>query len=209
MKSSLLFLLGLFLSLHARENPFEPVYNTPQNTNERIPLLEIHTNAVFKEEPTHLDIIKNTFHQSHQVKINLEQNDTIKPKTVSISTKVATPIMIKKNKIATRKIIKSSTYYKTIYQNYFLKLQANNKNIKIITKDCLLSQKKFYHPSRLAFDFTRLQYFHTKTLNLNKPYAKRIKLGSHHEFYRITVELNRYRHYKIHKKPYGYLLTFY
>lgn len=204
----ILFLIILLLtSITARENPFEPLFDTPKSAQEIIPLLHITTNKTFatQKEETNSTVISNELNTS--IVTSSEKNVTIKPKdtnTTIATVKKKKPINSKKKKSKAKK-----RKYTTIYQNYFLKVQTNNKNFKIYTQDKLLKKIRYTNPSRITFDFDRLQYFHTKNITFNKAFAQKIKLGSHHDFYRITVELNRYKRYKLIKKPYGYLLTFY
>lgn len=202
----LLFLIFLLTSIIARENPFEALFDTPKSAQDIIPLLHITTNKTFA---TQKEILPP------------KPTVIVTPKEVSITPTVpivqpipqgqASALMIEEKSIKIKK--KNPTQkkrkYKTIYQNYFLKIQTNYKDFKIFTKDKLLKKVRYLRPSRMTYDFDRLQYFHTKNITFNKPFAKKIKLGSHHDFYRITVELNRYKRYKLIKKPYGYLLTFY
>ncbi len=195
----ILFLLIFLLHpLSARDNPFEPLFSTPKITHDIIPLLHISTNKVF-DTATKPPISKQS--------IPIE----IKPLALTKTPEPSPSIRIEekserkqKKKVAIRK-----RKYKTIYQNYFLKVQTNYKNFKIFTNDKLLKKVRYTNPTRITFDFDRLQYFHTKNITLNRPFSKKIKLGSHHNFYRVTVELNRYKHYNLIKKTYGYLLSFY
>ncbi len=200
----ILFLLIFLLEvLIARENPFEPLFSTPKANLDIIPLLHITTNEaatptqkiLAKKQP----VLKPVIIKTPTIDKPSIETQTITPSIMIVKK----PAMIKKKKT---KVIKRK--YKTIYQNYFLKVQTNYKNFKIFTSDKLLKKVRYTNPSRMTFDFERLQYFHTKNITFNKPFAKKIKLGSHHDFYRITIELNRYKHYKLIKKSYGYLLTF-
>ncbi len=195
-----ILLLSIFLlnTLFARENPFEPLFDTPKTTQDIIPLLHITTNKAFAPN---IEITPAKQAIIEEVPKPVVVTTTPTPSSIMIEEK---PIHIKKKKPVVKK-----RKYRTIYQNYFLKVQTNYKNFKIFTKDKLLKKVRYTNPSRMTFDFERLQYFHTKNITLNKPFSKKIKLGSHHSFYRITIELNRYKHYKLIKKPYGYLLTFY
>lgn len=202
----LLFLILLFTSIFARENPFKPLFNTPTTKQEIIPLLHITTNYAFVTQKEILPQKPTVVVTPKEVPIT----PTV-PVVVSIPQGQANAFMIEKKpiKIKKKKPIKKKIKYKTIYQNYFLKIQTNYKSFKIFTKDTLLKKVRYTNPARMTFDFDRLQYFHTKNITFDKAFAQKIKLGSHHDFYRITVELNRYKRYKLIKKAYGYLLTFY
>ena len=200
----LFLIIFLLTSLIARENPFEPLFDTPKSTQDIIPLLHITTNKTFA-------IQEETLIPKPDHTITLEINSTVETNVTVVDKPLAKPI--KKEKKVTnlekKKPLIKKRKYKTIYQNYFLKVQTNYKSFKIFTKDTLLKKVRYKNPERMTFDFDRLQHFHTKNITFNKSFAQKIKLGSHHNFYRITVQLNRYKHYKLIKKPYGYLLTFY
>jgi len=213
-------------SLLARENPFEATFKTPPISKESIPFLHITTNKAFQTE--HKPIIKKSIPLAvqsapiiHKPIIKKSIPLTVQPAPIihkPIQHLVPPiiivdeprpviqhkPIIVKAKKHAYKK-----QNYKTIYQNYFLKIQTNNRHFKIITTDKLLKKTKFSNPSRMAFDFKRLQYFHTKSILLKNPYARKLTLGTHHDFYRLTLELKSHKRSKITPKPYGYLLTLY
>ena len=207
----LLLLIFLFHALHARENPFEPLFTKPKAPQSPIPLLHISTAE--PKIPQIKTISKPILQNPLTIKKTMLPLATTIPVVKIIQTPAVAPIMIEEEiKPIKRKrtpAAKKKQGYKTLYQNYFLKVQSNYKNFKIITKDKICKKTKFSTPNRLALDFDRLQYFQTKNITLNRAFAKKIKLGSHHDFYRMTVELNKYKRYKITPKPYGYLLSFY
>ncbi len=202
----ILLLLFLFQALLARENPFEPILSAPKVTEDIIPLLHITSKKTLTPPARQTAPKKLTTpapietHATCTIQSEPVQTIPIAP-TIMIEKK---PISVKRKKHTTKK-----RRYKTIYQNYFLKVQTNYKNFKIFTKDRLVKKVRYINPARMTFDFDRLQYFHTKNITFNKAFAKKIKFGSHHNFYRITVHLARYKQYKLTKKPYGYLLSFY
>ncbi len=206
----IILLLLLLHTLIARENPFEPVYHGPKIKDDIIPLLHITSSQTSTSpsksliKPSIIKPINKAVEKCKTIQVtkSIPQETVPISPTIMIAKKIDTiskPTMKKKRKIG----------YKTIYQNYFLKVQTNYKNFKIITEDSLRKKVRYTHPARIAFDFDRLQYFHTKNITFNSAFAKKIKFGSHHDFYRITVQLNRYKHYKLTKRPYGYLLSFY
>jgi len=202
----LLLLIFLLSALTARENPFEALYDVPKVEEDIIPLLNIKTNQAFKVEQNITLINDNNLTIKSDANLS-DQNKSMKvTENNTTIIKTTTPVIKTKKKVHKKKKIAK---YKTIYQNYFLKVQHRYKSFKILTHDRLLKQTKFSHPKRVAFDFKRLQYFHTKNVILKSASAKKVKFGTHHNFYRITVELNKYSRYKITKKSYGYLLSFY
>ena len=199
-----LLLIFLLHTLLARENPFEPIFCAPTVKDDIIPLLHITTNKVFAP-PTQMPAPTKHI-VTRQIELNVTQITKTKPATLALAPTIKTKQKTVKTKAKKPSIKKRK--YKTIYQNYFLKVQTNYKNFKIFTKDRLLKKVRYTHPERMTFDFDRLQYFHTKNITFNKAFATKIKFGSHHDFYRITLQLGKYKQYKLTKKPYGYLLTF-
>ncbi len=212
----LLVSLFFFLVLEARDNPFTPLFDTPAQIQNNIPILNITTNPTFISGEK-IELVKKPIPPKVKV-IDKPRIVTITPiketAPVPVETCVTEPIMIEIAEvkppikpIRKKKSIKKKPAYHDIYQNYFLKITTNDKNIKIITEDTLIQKTLFNSPRRLALDFKRLQYFHTKSVLLKNPFAKKLKVGSHHDFYRITLLLKAYRHFKVHKKSYGYLLV--
>ncbi len=207
----ILFTFLCLTSLIARENPFEPVFDSPTTTQNAIPLLNIKTSKAYLRD-NNISSVEN----NQTTVVVQEKNISVLPvkKPIMIATKetqpkkvTKKPIKVKKKK--KKKLKKKKIHFKTIYANYFLKVKSDGKHLKIYSHDRLFRKTRFKHPARISFDFERLQYFHTKNITLHKAFAKEIKFGSHHHFYRITIVLNRYKHYKIRKKSYGYLFSFY
>jgi hypothetical protein len=202
--------------MEARDNPFTPLFDTTNKQRQNtIPILNITTNPVFATGEK-IELIK----KAQQPKIKVIDTPHIAVSTPTkksvlppVKSTIVQPIMIKTTEVKPltkpkqkKKVIKKKRVYHDIYQNYFLKITTNDKNIKIITKDNLIQKNLYKSPRRLALDFQRLQYFHTKTIALKNPFAKKLKVGSHHDFYRITLLLKTDKHVKVRKKPYGYLL---
>ena len=194
-------------SLLARENPFEATFKTPPISKKSIPLLHITTNKVFQTE--HKPIIRKSIPLAVQPAPIIHKPIQHLVPPIMIVDEPNTVIQHKPIIVKAKKRVYKKQNYKTIYQNYFLKIQTNNRHFKIITTDKLLKKTKFSNPSRMAFDFKRLQYFHTKSIQLKNPYARKLTLGTHHDFYRLTLELKSHKRSKITPKPYGYLLTLY
>ncbi len=198
-------LFFLFLTLQARENPFKPLFTKPKAPKTPIPLLHISSTKPIKIPKAPM-ISKPLYKSMPIIKKTLPPIATTIPLAPTIDHSA---IMIVQKPKPIKRAVKKRQGYKTLYKNYFLKIQTNYKSFKIITKDKTCKVKRFTNPNRIALDFDKLQYFHTKNITLNRAFAKKIKLGTHHDFYRITVELNKYKHYKLAPKPYGYLFTLY
>lgn len=212
----LLVSLFFFLTLEARDNPFTPLFDTPTQIQNNIPILNITTNPTFISGEK-IELVKKPIPPKVKI-IDKPRIVAITPikKTVlvPVETCITEPIMIEVAEVKSpkkpthkKKSIKKKPAYHDIYQNYFLKITTNDKNIKIITEDKLIQKTLFKSPTRLSLDFKRLQYFHTKSTILQNPFAKKLKVGSHHDFYRITLLLKAHKHLKVRKKPYGYLLV--
>ncbi len=225
-----IFLILLSSLLFSRENPFDSNAFSAGNEMDEIPILTITTNPVYASKPKKKKSPPIAKKQEHILNPIVEKQPIMihasKPEVKVIEKTIITPIAqptiktisvppiieIQPAKVAPKKVVHKkklikSHSYKTLYRNYFLKVQTNQKAFKLFTKDRLL-QKKFYtSPNRVALDFKRLQYFHSKSLTLKQAKIKKLRIGSHHTFYRITFEMNRKHKIKLIKKPYGYLVT--
>jgi len=216
----LLFSLLFFHLLEARENPFTPLFDNHSQTENDIPILNITTNPTFATPK--IKIIKKTTLPTIKIVENVPrpQVPTIKSLPVVVKPVVVEPvapqvIMIEEPKVVpprkkkhSKKIKNKTVHYRTLYQNYFLKITTNNKHIKIFTKDSLIEKRTYKNPTRISLDFDKLQYFHTKSIPLHNKYARSLKVGSHHDFYRITLSLKQKKSFHTRHKSYGYLLTF-
>lgn len=212
----LLLSLFLFVSLIARDNPFIALFDNPSQAQNDISILNITTNPTFTNTQK-IKLVKKTTLPTIKIieKVPTPHAPTIKPIQTLPPTTIATPIMIPVQKVLPpkqkkykKKRKKGKLSYTTIYQNYFLKIMTNGKNIKIFTKDNLTEKRVYTSPSRVSLDFDKLQYFHTKSIPLYNAFARKLKVGSHHNFYRITLLLKKKKSLKVHKKSYGYLLVF-
>ncbi len=225
-----IFLILLSSILFSRENPFDSNAFSAGGEMDDIPILTITTNPVYtskpakkksppskKQQPILTPIIDKQpiMISASKPEPKVVEKTILKPiapptiKTISVPPIIEIqPAKVAPKKVVHKKKLIKSHSYKTLYRNYFLKVQTNQKAFKLFTKDRLL-QKKFYtSPNRVALDFKRLQYFHSKSLTLKQAKIKKLRIGSHHTFYRITFEMNRKHKIKLIKKPYGYLVTF-
>ncbi len=233
MKRVVLFILIFILSLDARENPFAPI-DTPKIKKPIIDKIdhqklfedikEQRVKATYESNPKKAVASTNPPQKSEKKRFlvppiilpdkpaptDIKQISSTKDiknfETLCIcdqndlSTKP--PVKRKKFHKKRHKIKKRrSPKYTTIYQNYFVTIKRYGDRYQIITKDRLMEKKYLKSPMRVALDFKRVQYFKTKQIKSKK---SRIKIGSHHCFWRVTVT-SKHR-YKIIKKPYGYLL---
>ena len=196
------FFLLLTVLLHARENPFIGVSDTSAKTSASIPDIEsvVPKRSIPFAEPKIQEVPK-------PAKKTIVRH--IKKEKAPLPTKIK---VVKKpqKKIQKTKLVKKHHKrkgYHTLYKNYFLRIQSDDKHLKILTQDCFCKKITLSNPDRVAIDFVKLQYFKTKSKVLAQhPFVKKIKVGSHHDFYRIT--LSSKAHTSITKKPYGYLLSF-
>jgi hypothetical protein len=213
----LLFSVLFFVSLVARDNPFSPLYDTPSQIEDNIPILNITTNPIFTNTQK-VKLVKKVPLPTVQIveQTPAPHTSTIEPTQILVQTTMSEPIMMQIDEVTPHKYTKpkkkrerkkKKRSYNTIYQNYFLKIMTNGKNIKIITQDTLIEKRNYKSPLKVSFDFDRLQYFRTKSIALHNPYAKRLKIGSHHDFYRITLMLKNKKTFKIQQTAYGYLLV--
>ena len=213
----LLLLCTLYSLSVARENPFQAPFTPKKTSSESIPILNISTHDVYKKPEKKQNQRKHiSIDEKKQKYISIAKTTTVTKATkptvsapIMIPTLVSTPIVIKRTIPIKPKPKVSKRTYTTLYKNYFLTLKGDGSYIKIISKDVLISKKYYTSPRRYVLDFDKLQYFHTKTLNTNKTCVKQLTLGSHHNFYRMTLTLKQGQKVKVRKTSYGYLLSFF
>lgn len=228
-KVLLLFFIPILL--YARTNPFSDIKIEPDLIEDNsISLLNIDSSSNNSDKRSVIDKkISSKVTSLKVIKIKVKKIDKkqkIEKFTAPSTTiqKTDEPIIItdenakyildcckitkKRSTIKKRrsKVKKKIYRYKTIYKNYFLTIKSDQRSVKIFTKDCLISKKVSYNPTRLILDFRRVEYFKSVKKWLNFKTIKNIKIGSHHCFYRIVIEFKKGHKIVLSKKSYGYLI---
>lgn len=215
MTRLLLSLLLFSLILHARENPFAPpatVGNmplqapipTPDLDRELVPVIN---QAQCVAAPKAPETNKRETPKKVWKHFPPEQNATAKPP-------VKTPLVAQKRKTVHKrhKVHRPKKrhvrHYRLVYRNDNLKIYLKPHRIRIVTSDCLQKHFRLRNPHRLVLDFgDDFVIYDTVSKPLHTGVFKRLKIGTHACFYRVTFVLAAARHYRVHRKPYGYLIT--
>ena len=229
----------LFLSaLNARENPFFPSTgetDTPFTSNEnrnkeplRRATISIPAEARVLQKVTieyknldgsvqtksieldnfvdwHLPIfISQSYSASISNSLTTEQkNRKNSPKTISEETN-STTTHIKKESNKTERISKKS---KISAGN--ISFFANDKKIKIITKDPMIRNFILTNPNRIVADFSTALDVKNETRNVSSAIFKTVKIGNHGDFYRVVIELDGNYKYTQCKIDSGYEFSLY
>ncbi len=212
---TLLFLLGQILN--ARENPFAPVERFGGE-----PLTKPLPAPEFTKEPTPVPVIEETtcvaaeknttIHHEEPLPqkitpvVKREKPILFTPKSVPHKKRVHTKIKHKKRavKVLTRQ------KYTLLYSDANLKLYARGKTLKVITKDSISRHFKLKAPTRLVLNFENDFLFYDSIYKpLKNRYVKALKLGTHHQFYRLTLILSKDYRYRLKHYAGGYLITFF
>ncbi len=92
--------------------------------------------------------------------------------------------------------IKNATFY------------AQDKTLKIVTKDKMIRYFLMEKPNRIILDFESKEKFTNYTKKISNGIFTKIKLGSYSDRYRMVVELNKEYTYRVKKISNGYSVTF-
>lgn len=238
MIKTLLAILLFLSTLDARENPFFPSTgetDTPFTSNEnrskeplRRATISIPTEARVLQKVTieyknldgsiatksidldnsidwHLPIfISQSYSASVQNSAIAEQKSKKNsPKTISEETNSTTTHTKKESNKAERISKKSKIYAGNIS---FL---ANDKKIKIITKDSMIRNFILTNPNRIVADFSTALDVKNETRNVSSTIFKTVKIGNHGDFYRAVIELDGNYKYTQCKVDGGYEFMLY
>ena len=206
-----LLLLTSAATLTARENPFAPVENAALR-NEPLP----RPAPVPKFDQEIIQVINSV---TCEVTVKPKQEIETKPKkiwTKPVAKEVKKPVIKKvkpvllKPKVTHKKVKKHhrKARFKTIYHDQNLRIRVKGPFIKVITSDTLVKHFTLRNPSRLVLDFgDDFVIYPSIVKNVQTRYIKRLKIGTHPCFYRVTLELKKSKRYKVKRLPEGYLIT--
>ena len=201
-----IFLLFVQLSLTARENPFfsvDSAQTIPMTSNhvEYAPMLKRATISL----PSTARTIKS-------VTIRYKNLDgSIAKTSIELENSVDwhLPIFVSQNydntPQATKQPPAKKTYkkiqkaiYKKIAGLAFIHFYAEDKKLKVITKDNMIRNFFLVKPHRIVCDFKRQTDMRSYVKKMPKKYIfKSIKLGTHKGYYRVVIELDGYYEYKL------------
>ena len=222
MKRLTIFFTLLFLvSLHGRENPFDPIITQQQsgkvaNTPEpnyfspqslQLPssarkikniIIEFQnmdgsTDAITKELDNEIDwhFPILVLQQSLREKQTKEQKEEIKEISKSIE-KNEQPKISQSKKLAPLS---------------FVSFDIDDKTINIDVKDELIRDFALAEPTKIVLDFKRDANFYSKNIDTGVAFYKNIAIGNHDKYYRVAIELDGKYRYKLEKTEDGYRIT--
>ena len=216
---TLWILLMLAAILEARENPFAPAVTvgseplitpvpTPDLDKELIPVIKAAQCVAAPEAPApkkqqaSKKVWKNfpPKKEARETKAEKAQKPVIKHKKKRLH---------KVKHLKQRKKRYISRFHR-IYRNDNLSIYLKPRQIKIVTSDCLQKHFKLKKPHRLVLDFgDDFVIYESVDKPLRHSLVKKLKIGTHACFYRVTFVTGRSFRYKLTQKPYGYLITFF
>jgi hypothetical protein len=211
MMPVLLIFLMLFGTLQARENPFTPVPGftceakqkpipAPDFEKKLVPVIKSAQCVATTKAP---EARKTEKSQKVWKNFPPEKRTTVQP------LPIPQPVH-KKKRVHRIKHIRHhhAAVFQRIYRNDNLTIYLKSNKIKIVTSDCLQKDFELKHPQRLVLDFgDDFVIYNSVDKPLHNALVKRVKIGTHACFYRVTFVLAKAMHYKVAHKIYGYLIT--
>jgi len=187
----------------ARENPF--------NTKERFKVIQPSNGVGFIEQKIYLpgDAIELKEIVVHYKKLD----STIGSKKLVINAKVnrLKPIVIyqeKRTPVIGKPIDLANLSNRTYKAYKFISFKIKGNNMQIITNEKMIRDFPIPSPETIIMDFGHSDVLVSKTIDLKDiEYFKFIKFTMHDNYFRVTVEIDNRRKYKIFKERYGYLLV--
>lgn len=91
----------------------------------------------------------------------------------------------------------------------FIKFLPIGKSMKIITDDKLIRNFMLTSPHRIVLDFSRDTSFKPKNFDVNEEPYTLIRMGNHHKYYRVVIELDGQYRYKLETDGKEYTIVCY
>lgn len=192
----IIFMFFIFCMVFGRENPFEPVVNPKDASENSIQDSKAYFEAFDFKLPTTARILKS-------VSVSYQKIDgSIETKTFDIDQSIDWhyPLSLsQKNAIVSEK-----TNYYTIKPFEFF-IQDNR--LYIHTKAPI--QRNFILPTpyRIIIDIDRKSPSINDSIDVSKKYFSKISIGTHDKFYRIVITLDGQYRYKIDKEDQYYIIS--
>jgi hypothetical protein len=175
-------LLTLTLLLVARDNPFSDVVTTetfPVSTN--IPKVVKDLRKESFRLPNSARVVKRVIIEYQNLDGSVQKQSTDIDKKVDWHM----PLVLTHRKSAS-----SADRFTQKVKLPFIKFSTKANKMRVATKDKLLRHFMLPHPHRIVLDFKGSSRFLSKKYtDLSRPFTK-IRLGNHHGYYRVVVELD-------------------
>jgi len=206
--------LFLLTTLQARENPFFPAKGEkemPLTSNSVITIQPLQRSSIAL--PSSARVIKKVIIEYENLDASVDTR-TIKLNNsvdwhlpIFVSQNIAESQPIKSAPTSKKKQTKKVQKYKKIATTKFVSFYAEDKNLKIITKDKLIRNFLLVQPHRIVLDFKKDASLKSYIKKIpSSPFSK-IRVGNHDGYYRAVIELDGQYRYKMKKISNGYLFT--
>ena len=209
MIKNIFFIILLFSTLEARENPFFPAQgeqDIPVTSNENMQIEPLKRATI--SLPSTARVIegvtikyKTLDGAEHTKSIEL-QNTVDWHLPIFISQQYA---QVEEKPLQTQKKVQKVSQFKEIAALKFIHFLENDKQLKIVTQDKMLRHFMLVKPHRIVCDFKRDTDFgsYLKKIKEKSKFTK-IRIGTHKGYYRVVIELDGYYSYVMKKKNGAY-----
>ncbi|MDO7253682.1 AMIN domain-containing protein [Helicobacter cappadocius] len=195
MKKNLIIFF-IFYALIGRENPFEPVVNPKDSSENSIQDSKGYFEAFDFKLPTTARILKS-------VSVTYQNIDgSIDTKTFNIDKSIDWhyPLSLsQKNAL----VSEETNYYAIKPFEFFV------KDNKLYIHSAENIQRSFVLPTpyRIIIDIDRKTQNINQSIDISKKYYSKISIGTHQNFYRIVITLDGQYRYKIDKEDEYYIIS--
>jgi hypothetical protein len=195
VRSIILLLIALSISLYGRSNPFVGTDEIgPMSDNNQKILKYFYKDELYLPQEARILKYVKLFHQNYDGSIE----QVIRPINAKIDWHE--PIIIKQNSQAYRD--ENREYrYDFVEQKFsginFVTFLISKTAILLKTKDTLLCEFMLTKPYRLVVDFERDAVIKPKNKKLFDTFFTHMVLGNHSGYYRIVLYLDNYYDYKL------------
>ena len=195
------FILVVFISLQARQNPFFPSVGeqdllTTSNKELLTPMLKRAT----IELPSHARVLQ-------KVTVTYKNLDgSIETKSIKLNKAVDwhIPLFVSQS-MGDMSTKKRSKKFIHLFKSKNVDFFKNYKELKVVTKDKIIRHFLVTNPHKIVMDFKRITNLKSMFKNLNTSVFKKIHIGTHKDFYRAVIELDGKYRYNMQKISNGYL----
>jgi len=204
----LLLSLLVFVSIHARVNPFfssNGEEDIPYTSNKDKRLLPLKRAAITL--PTHARVIES-------VTVNYKSLDgSQESKSIELDNSVDwhLPIFISQNYSQSQnsavvpKKNKKKKIYKKLTSIKYASFKSSGKKLKIITNDKIIRNFLLVEPHRIVVDFEKDVSLKSHVKKFKNSIFTKIRVGNHSGYYRAVIELDGLYRYKMKKISDGYI----
>jgi len=207
----IIFILFLYISLTARENPFFNTNeaNMPITSNQKIvldPLKRVSLSLPSTAREIESITVKYKNLDGSISTKELKLNNTVDWHIPLFISQAYAPL--KERATTLKKAVRKDTQFKKLYTLAFISFYQSNTTLKVVAKAAMIRNFLLVHPHRIVFDMKQdlSVRSYIKKLRKNKIFTK-IRIGNHKGYYRVVVELDGYYAYTLHKNKNSYIFN--